>query len=59
MEPCERMTMRHAIVAGVVAGLTIAVVLALLSVAAYFMVGGSSSHTVELDRKGEPTYTVP
>ena len=59
MGPCQRMTMRNAIVIGVVAGLTAALVLVLLSVAVYFMVGGSSNHTVEFGRNGEPTYTVP
>jgi hypothetical protein len=48
------------VVIGVVAGLTAAVVLVLLWLVAFFMVGGSSSHhEVELDPKGEPTYTVP
>lgn len=53
------MTMRHAIVVGVVAGLTAALVLVLISIAAYFIVGGPSHHVVELDRNGRPTYTIP
>jgi hypothetical protein len=51
--------MKHAVVIGVVAGLTAAVVLVLLWLVAFFMVGDSGSHhVVELDPKGEPTYTV-
>ena len=52
--------MKHAVVIGVVAGLTAALVLVLLWLVAFFMVGSSPSHNVvELDRKGQPTYTVP
>jgi hypothetical protein len=52
--------MRQAVVIGIVAGVTAAVVLVLLWLVAFFMVGGSRSHhVVELDPKGQPTYTVP
>ena len=53
------MTMKHAVVIGVVAGLSAALVLVLLSLAAYLMVGGASRHVVEFGRDGEPAYTVP
>jgi hypothetical protein len=53
-------TTKQAVVIGIVAGMTAAVVLVLLWLVACFMVGGSSSHhVVELGPGGEPTYTVP
>jgi amino acid permease len=52
--------MKHAVVIGIVAGMTAALVLVLLWLVTFFLVGGSRSHhVVELDRKGQPTYTVP
>jgi hypothetical protein len=53
-------TTKQAVLIGVVAGVTAAVVVVLLWLAAFLMVGGSGSHhVVELGPNGEPTYTVP
>ena len=52
--------MKHAVVIGVVAGITAVLVLVLVSlVLVVFSVGGSRHHVVELGPDGEPTYTVP
>jgi hypothetical protein len=54
------MTTKQAVVIGVVAGLTAALVLLLLWLVVFFAVRGSGSHhVVELDPSGQPTYTVP
>jgi hypothetical protein len=51
--------MKHAIVTGVVAGMTAALVLMLASLVIFLAVGHGSRHEVELGPDGQPTYTVP
>jgi hypothetical protein len=51
--------MKHAVVTGVVAGLTAALVLMLAWLVIFLAVGRGSSHGVELGPDDQPTYTVP
>jgi hypothetical protein len=51
--------MKQAIVMGVVAGVTAALVLILASLLIFLAVGRGSHHEVELGPDGQPTYTVP
>jgi hypothetical protein len=53
------MTLKHAVVIGIAAGLTAALVLSLVSLVLFFSVGGASHHEVELGPGGEPAYTIP